>query len=84
VVLPAPLGPAMMMIFFNFQICFKRFYGLQYDSQTKPAVPKKTACPAKSGFCAWQKKDLLDWASIQSSHPSIHPSGHFAHVLTTW
>jgi hypothetical protein len=49
VVLPAPLGPAMMMIFFNFQIFFKRFYGLQCDSQTKPAVPKKLHAPQNLG-----------------------------------
>jgi hypothetical protein len=28
VVLPAPLGPAMMMIFFKFSLCFRPFYAL--------------------------------------------------------
>jgi hypothetical protein len=37
------------MIFFNFQIFFKRFYGLQCDSQTKPAVPKKLHAPQNLG-----------------------------------
>ena len=80
VVLPAPLGPAMMMIFFNFQICFKRFYGLLCDLQTKPAVPKKAACFEKSGFCAWQTRTCLIG---HLSNQATYPSGHLTHVLTT-
>ena len=80
VVLPAPLGPAMMMIFFNFQICFKRFYGRQDDSQTKPAVPKK-CMPRKIWILCLGNKDLPDWASIQSSHLSIRSFCTCAHDL---
>ena len=81
VVLPAPLGPAMMMIFFNFQICFKRFYGLLCDLQTKPAMPKKSCVAREIRVLCLAKKDLLDWASIQSSHLSIRSFGTCAHDL---
>jgi hypothetical protein len=34
VVLPAPLGPAMMMIFFKFNLCFSHF--MLYSARCQP------------------------------------------------
>jgi hypothetical protein len=73
VVLPAPLGPAMMMIFFKFS-SFKRFYALQGQLPTARSGPQLLEIPV----LLVTKKDLLDLASISPSDPFI---GHLAHVL---
>ncbi len=77
VVLPAPLGPAMMMIFFNISLSFYRFYALQCHLP----IGRFRPIFLKISLQFVTKKDLLDLDSIDPSDPFMGHLGICAHDL---